>query len=184
MTDGFVGVGRPVAQLKGAWRLAHGATLPPPGTSLVLAEALELEAEDFLEGALDDGLAHVDGQGLEGVEVEVEPRSFLPVSAPGDDFPPPSGHGAELGQIVGLTPGEWHGVFVLELEERGKLVVSYANWSGLFSRIFVPRRETATEPQINQKARVNGLETVDNGRRDFGNEQTFQFAWETTAIRD
>ncbi|MBV8608683.1 MAG: hypothetical protein JO034_14635 [Singulisphaera sp.] len=87
----------------------------------MIAEALELDPEDFLDGALDDGLADVDGQGLEGVEVEVEPRAFLPVSAPGDDFPPPSGHVAELGQIVGLTPGEWHGVFVLELEERGKL---------------------------------------------------------------
>ena len=87
----------------------------------MIAEALELEAEDFLDGALDDGPTHVDGQGLEGVEVEVEPRSFLPVSAPGDDFPPSVSQVAKRGRIVGLTPGERHGVFVLELGERRKL---------------------------------------------------------------
>lgn len=121
MTDGFVVVDRPVANLKGAWRLAHGTTLPTPGTRLVIAEALELASEDFLDGALDDGLTHVDGQGFDGVEVEVEPRSFLPVSTPGDDFPPSVSQVAKRGQIVGLTLGERHGVIVLELGERGKL---------------------------------------------------------------
>ncbi len=87
----------------------------------MIAEALELDAEDFLDGALDDGLADVDGQGLDGVEVEIEPRSLLPVSAPGDDFPPPMGHVTEFGQIVGLSLGERHGEFVLELAERGEL---------------------------------------------------------------
>jgi hypothetical protein len=87
----------------------------------VIAEALELASEDFLDGALDDGLTHVDGQGLDGVEVEVEPRSFLPVSTPGDDFPPSVSQVAKRGQIVGLTLGERQGVIVLELGERGKL---------------------------------------------------------------
>ncbi|MBV8232494.1 MAG: hypothetical protein JO329_21130 [Planctomycetaceae bacterium] len=85
------------------------------------AEAWALDAEDFLDSALEDGLTHVDGQGLEEVEVEVEPRSFLPVSAPGNDFPPSVSQVAQRGRIVGLTLGERHGVFVLELGERGKL---------------------------------------------------------------
>jgi hypothetical protein len=87
----------------------------------VIAEALELDLEDVLDDALDDGLTHVDGQRLDGVEVQVEPRSFFPVSTAGDDLPPPVSHVAKIGQIVGLTLGERHGVFVLELAERGKL---------------------------------------------------------------
>ncbi|HMB03901.1 MAG TPA: hypothetical protein VKP69_09210 [Isosphaeraceae bacterium] len=87
----------------------------------MIAKALELDAEDFLDGPLDDGLAHVDGQGFDGIEAEIKPRPLVTVSAPGDDCPPPIGHVAELGQIVGLTLGERHGEFVLELEERGKL---------------------------------------------------------------
>jgi hypothetical protein len=113
MTDGFVVVDRPVANLNGSWRLAHGTTLSTPGTRLVVAKALELVLEDVLDDALDDGLTHVDGQGLDGVEVQIEPRSFFPVRTPGDDFPPPVSHVAEIGQIVGLTLGERHGVFVL-----------------------------------------------------------------------
>jgi len=87
----------------------------------VVAKALELLLEDVLDDALDDGLTHVDGQRLDGVEVQVEPRSFFPVSTSGDDLPPPVSQVAEIGQIVGLTLGEWHGVFVLELGERAKL---------------------------------------------------------------
>ena len=36
----------------------------------------------------DDGLPHIDGQGLDGVEVEVEPWPFVAVSTPGDNFSP------------------------------------------------------------------------------------------------
>jgi hypothetical protein len=121
MTDGFVVVDCPVANLNGSWRLAHGTTLPTPGTRLVIAEALELNLEDILDDALDDGLTHVDSQRLDGIEIQVEPWPFFPVSAPGDDFPPPVSHVAKRRQIVGLTLGERHGVFVLELGERGKL---------------------------------------------------------------
>jgi hypothetical protein len=87
----------------------------------VVAKALELLLEDILDDALDDGLTHVDGQRLDGVEVQVEPRSFFPVRTSGDDLPPPVSQVTEIGQIVGLTLGERHGVFVLELGERGKL---------------------------------------------------------------
>jgi len=61
MTDGFVVVDRAVPHLKGSWRLGHGTTLSTRGTSLVIAEALELDSEDFFDGALEDGLSHVDG---------------------------------------------------------------------------------------------------------------------------
>jgi hypothetical protein len=87
----------------------------------VIAEALELDPEDFLDGPPDDGLPHVDGQGFDGIEIEVESRSFLPVGAPSDDSAPPVRHVAKVGGIVGLTLGERHGVFVLELGERGNL---------------------------------------------------------------
>jgi len=87
----------------------------------LIAEALELGPEDFLDGPSDDGLPHVDGQGFDGVEVKVKPRPFLPVSAAGDDFSPPVSHIADLGQIGLRSLNEWHGVFVLELGERGKL---------------------------------------------------------------
>jgi hypothetical protein len=117
MTDRFVVVDRPVAHLNGSWRLAHGTTLPTPGTRLVVAQASELVLEDVLDDALDDGLTDVDGRRRDGVEVQVEPRSFFAVSAPGDDLPPPVSHVTEIGHIVGLTLGERHGVFVLELGE-------------------------------------------------------------------
>jgi hypothetical protein len=87
----------------------------------VIAEALELEPEDFLDGPADDGLTDVDGQGFDGIELEVEPRPFVPVGAAGDNFPPPVRHVAKIGGLVGLTLDERHGVFVLELGERGKM---------------------------------------------------------------
>ncbi|MBV8611959.1 MAG: hypothetical protein JO034_31525 [Singulisphaera sp.] len=52
---------RPTADLDGPRRLGHGTGPLTGGTRLVIAEALELEAEDFLDGPLDNGLSHVDG---------------------------------------------------------------------------------------------------------------------------
>jgi len=40
--------------------------------------------------------------------------------------------------------------------------------------------KTATQPQVNQKARVDRPETVVNERQDFVHEQAFQYAWDTT----
>ena len=87
----------------------------------MIAKALELASEDLLDGALDDGLPHIDGQGLDGVEVEVEPWTLLTISTPGDDFPPAVSQVAQFLKIVGPSLGEWHGVFILELGERTKL---------------------------------------------------------------
>jgi hypothetical protein len=92
-----------------------------PWTRLVIAEALELDLEDVLNGPPGDGLTDVDGQGFDGIEIEVESRPFLAIGAAGHNFPPPVRHVAEIGQIVGLTLGERHVVFVLELGERGNL---------------------------------------------------------------
>jgi hypothetical protein len=87
----------------------------------MIAKALELGLEDLLDGPANDGLSDVDGQGLDGIEIEVEPRPFLAVGPAGDDFSPPVRHVSEVGAIVGWTLGEWHGVFVLELGERGNV---------------------------------------------------------------
>ena len=121
MTDGFVVVDRPVANLNGSWRRPDGATLSTLGTRLVVAEALELGSEDFLNGTSDDSLTHINSQGFDGIEIEVEPRPLLAEAASANNFPPPVSHVAKVGQIVGRTLGERHGVFVLELAECGKM---------------------------------------------------------------
>ncbi len=100
--------------------LVRGQALSTPRTRLVLAEPLELGREDLLDGPADQGLAHVDGQGFHGIEVEVEPRPFIAISPPDNNFSPPVGDVAKLGQIVRPTPGERHDEFVLELGERAK----------------------------------------------------------------
>jgi len=87
----------------------------------VIAEEFQLGLQDLFDGPLGDGLAHIDGQGLDGVEVDAEPRAVVAVSTPGDDFAPPIGHVAQFGPILGLTPDERHRVFVLELGERHKM---------------------------------------------------------------
>ena len=119
--DGFIVVDRPVANLNGSWRLVDGATVPTPWARLMITEALELESEDFLNGTLDDSLAHVDGQRFDRIEIEVKPWAILSISASANDFSPPVSHVSELGQIVRLTLGECHDVFVLELAESGKM---------------------------------------------------------------
>jgi hypothetical protein len=91
----------------------------------VIAEALELDLEDFLDGSLNDGLPDLDGQRFDGIEIKVESRPFLSIGAAGDDFPPPVGHVAKVGWIVGRTLGEWHRVFVLELANKRKMGISY-----------------------------------------------------------
>jgi hypothetical protein len=121
MTDGFVVVDRPAADLKGPRRLGHGTGPPTPGTRLVIAEALELGPEDVLDRPSNEGLSDVDGQRLDGIEVQVEPRPFLPEGTSGDDLSPPVRHVVKRRRIVGLTLGERHGVFVLELGQRGKV---------------------------------------------------------------
>jgi hypothetical protein len=87
----------------------------------VIAKAVALIAENLLNRALDDGLPHVDGQGLDGVEVEVEPWTLLAIDTPGHDFSPAVSQIAEFLKIVGLSLGEWHSEFVLELGEWSKL---------------------------------------------------------------
>ena len=62
----------------------------------MITEAFELGLEDLLDGPPDDGLTHIDGQGLDGIEVDVEPRTFVPISTSGDDFPPPVSHVAKF----------------------------------------------------------------------------------------
>jgi hypothetical protein len=87
----------------------------------VIAEELQLGFEDLLDGPPGDGLSHIDSQGLDRIEVDVKPRAFFSVGTPGDNFTPAVRHVAKVGQILGLSLGEWHGVFVLELAERDKL---------------------------------------------------------------
>ena len=90
----------------------------------MIAKAFELMPEGFLDGPLDHGLTDFDRQGFDRVEVGVESRSLLPIGTPADDFPPAEGQVAEVTLIVGLSLGEWHGVFVLELGENAKVAKS------------------------------------------------------------
>jgi hypothetical protein len=87
----------------------------------VIAKAVELVAENLFDGALDDGLPHVDGQGLNGVEVEVEPWTLLAIGTPGHDFSPAVSQIAEFLKIVGPSLDEWHREFILELGEWSNL---------------------------------------------------------------
>jgi hypothetical protein len=87
----------------------------------MIAEEFQLGPEGFLKGPLDHGLADLDGEGLEGVEVAVEPGAVGAEGAAGDDFSPAIGQVAEFGQIVGLSLGERHGESILELGEREKM---------------------------------------------------------------
>jgi hypothetical protein len=87
----------------------------------VIAEELQLRFEGLLDGPPDDGFAYIDSQGLDRIEVDVKSRAFFSVGTPGDNFSPAVRHVAKVGQILGLTLGERHGVFVLELAERDKL---------------------------------------------------------------
>jgi hypothetical protein len=88
---------------------------------LVIAKEFQLGLEGLLDGPLDDGLANLDGQRLDGIEVDVQPRPFLAIGAPGDNFSPPVRHVAEVGPILGLSLGERHDESILELGEREKL---------------------------------------------------------------
>jgi hypothetical protein len=87
----------------------------------VIAEEFQLSFQGLLNGPPDDGLADVDGHGFNRFEVDVEPGSLLTVSTPGNNFPPPVGHVAKVGRLLGLSLGERHDVFFLELGERSKM---------------------------------------------------------------
>ena len=87
----------------------------------MIAQEFQLGPEGFLDGPPDDGLADLDGEGLDGVEVAIEPGPVDPVGAAGVDFPPAIGQVAEIGSILGLSRGERHGQSILELGEREKL---------------------------------------------------------------
>jgi hypothetical protein len=90
----------------------------------VVAESVALASEGLLDRPPDDGLTHVEGQGLDRVEIEVERRSFVSIGASGDDFPPPVGQLAKVGAILGWRLAEWHRVFVLELANKREMGIS------------------------------------------------------------
>lgn len=125
MADRFIVMNRPGAHLNRSRHLHDGTGPRTLGTRLVIAEAFELDLEYFLNSPLSDGFADLDGQGFDGVEVKVESRPFLAVSAPRDNFPPTLRHVANIGQILRLALGERHGVAVLELAIQRKLGISY-----------------------------------------------------------
>ena len=50
----------------------------------MIAEEFPLGLQGLLDSALDDGLAHLDGQGLDGIEVDVEPGPLLAVRRPAE----------------------------------------------------------------------------------------------------
>jgi hypothetical protein len=125
MTDRFVIFDRRAANLKGSRLFVHGAGPRTFRTRLVIAEEFPLCLQNVFKGSPNDSLSDIDGQGFDGIEVDVEPGPFVTVRAAGGDFSPSVGHVAKLGRFVGLSLGEWHGVFLLELGAREKLGSSY-----------------------------------------------------------
>jgi hypothetical protein len=83
----------------------------------VITEQFQLGVQGLLNGSLDDLPAHIDGQRLDGIEVDVESRPFVSKSTPRDNFSPTVRHVAKVGQIIGPTLGKRHPLFVLELGE-------------------------------------------------------------------
>jgi hypothetical protein len=60
-------------------------------TRLAIAEDFQLGFQSLLDGPFDDGLANIDGQGFDGIEVDVESRPFVSKGTTGNDFPPSVG---------------------------------------------------------------------------------------------
>jgi len=83
----------------------------------VITEQFQLGFQGLLNSSLNDLLAHIDGQRLDGIEVDVESWPFVSKSTPRDNFSPTVRHVAKVGQILGLTLGKRHLQFVLELED-------------------------------------------------------------------
>ena len=92
-----------------------------PRTRLLGAEEFSLGPEDLFDGPLEQRLGRVDGQRLDGVEIEIESRSGLTEGATAHDFSPAVGELADRRRIRGLALGERHRQFVLELGDRRKM---------------------------------------------------------------
>jgi hypothetical protein len=90
-------------------------------TQLLSAEQFSLGPEDLFDGPLEQRLGDIDGQRLDGVEIEIESGSGLTEGAAAHDFSPAVGEIADLRRIRGLALGERHRQFVLELGDRRKL---------------------------------------------------------------
>jgi hypothetical protein len=121
VADRFVVIEGAAADGDGPGRRVDRSEPPALRTGLLIAEPLELDLEDLFDGPLDHSLADVDGQGFDLIKVEIQPRPLLSEGPLGDDFSPSVGHLAKLGQILGLTLGEGHRWFVLELGDREEL---------------------------------------------------------------
>ena len=87
----------------------------------MVAEELELDAEDLLDGPAGQGLGHGDGQRLDRVEIQIESRSGFAKGTPGDNFPPAVDQIMQFRSILGLALGKRHSQFVLELGDRENL---------------------------------------------------------------
>jgi hypothetical protein len=121
MAHGFVVLDGPAANLNGPRRRSQGTIPRALRAGLVITEAVDLSAESLFDSSPNDRLPHIDGQRLNGVEVEVEPRPLWTIGAPVDYFPPTIRHVAEFVEFVGLTLGERHREFILELGEQSNL---------------------------------------------------------------
>ncbi len=91
------------------------------GAGLMVAKKFELRARHLLKDPLEDRLGDLDGRGLRGIEIDVEPRPLV-AEGPARNNSSPAVHVvAQFRQILGVSSGEWHLLFVLELVERGKM---------------------------------------------------------------
>jgi hypothetical protein len=88
---------------------------------LLIAEELGLAPEDLFDGPAGQGLGHVDRQGFDRVEIQIESRTGFAKGAARNDFSPAVGQVAQFRPILGLILGERHRSFILELGTRGKM---------------------------------------------------------------
>ena len=68
---------------------------------LLVAEALELLTKNLFDGPSGEGLGHVDGQCLDRVEIQIQPRPGLAEGASSDDFSPAVDEVAQFRPILG-----------------------------------------------------------------------------------
>ena len=101
MTAGFGVLDGPAANLNGSGLRVQATGAGTLRTRLAIAENFQLGFQGLLDGPFDDSLAHLDGQGFNGIEVDVESRPFVSKGPTGNNFPPSEGHVRKLDKSSG-----------------------------------------------------------------------------------
>ena len=100
---------------------SHGTVLAALGTGMDRTEPLGIELKQLLDGPLGQGLGGVDGDLLEGVEIDLVGGSALAEGAACDDFSPVLGQVTDFGGSRRWGPLEGHRMTSLGLGEIEKM---------------------------------------------------------------